>query len=199
MFDYYLPQALRRVSTIHWTPLAAAVRAAQWIEELGIRSVVDVGAGAGKFCVIGALASGAEFQGIEQRAALVEAARALAERFGVSARVRVECGLLNLHAVPSADAYYLYNPFGENLLPREEQIDLDVELSARRFQREVRRFEALLQALPRGRYVLTYNGFGGRVPKSYEELRVDDTLPSVLRLWQKQREGSAREFHDGAC
>jgi predicted RNA methylase len=197
MFDYFLPQALRRVSTCHWTPLVAAARAAQWIDDLDIRSVVDVGAGAGKFCVIGALASAAEFQGIEQRAALVDVAEGLAQRFGVSERVRFRCGALEPRAIPAAEAYYVYNPFGENLLLREEQIDLDVELSTRRFEREVRRFEALMQMLPRGSYILSYNGFGGRMPTTYVELRVDDSLPSVLRLWQKQREGIARDFHDG--
>ena len=57
--------------------------------------------------------------------------------------------------------------------------------------------EAVMQRLPRGSYILTYNGFGGRMPKSYEELRIDETLPSLLRLWRKHREGPARDFHEG--
>jgi len=42
-------EELREVSAEYWTPLRVAVRAAGWLEELGIGSVVDIGAGVGKF------------------------------------------------------------------------------------------------------------------------------------------------------
>lgn len=47
-FDRFLPEALRLVSPAYWTPLAVAKRAADWLEDLGIRTVVDLGSGAGK-------------------------------------------------------------------------------------------------------------------------------------------------------
>jgi hypothetical protein len=185
MFDHYLPRALRSVSPRHWTPLEVVVRAAAWLNDLGITSLVDVGSGAGKFCVAAALASDACFVGIEQREDLVRAARELALRFGVAERVRFEHGTFEPHALPPADAYYVYNPFGENLLRVTEQIDLEVELSAERHAREVTAFEGMLHGLPRGAHLLAYNGFGGRMPASFTELRVDHALPNVLRLLRK--------------
>ena len=65
-FDRFLPAALR-VSHEHWTPLAVALRVAQWLRELHVTTIVDVGAGAGKFCVALALASECEITGVEQR------------------------------------------------------------------------------------------------------------------------------------
>jgi hypothetical protein len=38
---------------------------------------------------------------------------------------------------------------------------------------------------PAGTIVLTYNGFGGLMPASYEACRVSRDLPCVLRLWRK--------------
>jgi SAM-dependent methyltransferase len=185
MFDHYLPRALREVSARHWTPLAVVARVATWLEDLGIRSVVDIGSGAGKFCVAAALASDASFVGLEQRADLVRQARALAQLFGVQARVSFEQGTFTAAALPSADAYYVYNPFGENLLRADEQIDCEVELTAERHARDVIAFETMLDALPRGAHLIAYNGFGGGTPATYSELRSDDSFPNALRLWRK--------------
>jgi predicted RNA methylase len=185
LFDHYLPRALRQVSARHWTPLAVVARAAAWLDDLGIRSLVDVGSGAGKFCVAAALACDTSFVGIEQRGDLVQAARELARLFGVEGRVRFEQAAFTPCALPPADAYYVYNPFGENLLRSDEQIDLEVELSAERHAREVTAFEAMLRALPSGAHLLAYNGFGGAMPATFSELRSDDSLPNALRLWRK--------------
>src|SRR4051812_18571180 len=55
-FDQFLFDPLRALSSQHWTPLAVAARAAEWFEQRNIRTVVDIGSGAGKFCVAAALA-----------------------------------------------------------------------------------------------------------------------------------------------
>lgn len=184
-FDRYLPEELRRVSRQYWTPLAVTLRAAAWLEEAGVRTVVDIGAGAGKFCVAGALASSCDFIGLEHRPRLVGAARILARAFGVAERVTFLEGAFGEVEVPAADAYYLYNPFGENLSPAAEHLDEDVELGGDRFQREVAAFRAFLRTRPAGVYVATFNGFGGLLPDDYVPLRIDRTLPDLLQLWRK--------------
>jgi SAM-dependent methyltransferase len=185
-FDVFLLHELRSVSFQYWTPVAVAARAAAWLDDLGVRTVVDIGSGAGKFCVAAALASSADFLGIEHRPRLVAAARALAQVFGVEERVRFEYATFGEVPAPPADAYYLYNPFGENLFD-DDQLDDTVELSARRFERDVAATEWLLASAPRGTYLLTYNGFGGQVPDGWREVRVADDLPTTLSLWAKDR------------
>lgn len=184
-FDRFLPDDLRVASSEHWTPLAVAVRAARWLQELEVRSVVDLGSGAGKLCVAAALASSCSFLGLEHRPRLVAAARRLAEQFEVEDRARFSEGAVGEIDVPSADAYYLFNPFGENLYTADDWIDGDVELSEERYCRDVAAVEDLLRQAPVGTLVLTYNGFGGRIPWPYKEIRVDRELPSVLRMCQK--------------
>lgn len=184
-FDALLPADLRRASGRFWTPLSVAVRAAQWFGELGVRRVVDIGAGPGKFCVAAALACPCAFTGIEQRPRLVEAARALARTFGVEGRVRFVEGSFGQVATPPADAYYLFNPFGENVLDEEQQLDHDVELGDGRYLRDILAMERLLDAAPRGTCLVTYNGFGGEVPAGYEAVRVFLGLPTELRAWRK--------------
>jgi SAM-dependent methyltransferase len=185
LFDRFLPLELRLVSGQHWTPVEVALRAAEWLEHYGVRSVLDVGAGAGKFCVVAALASNASFVGVEQRTHLVQAAQALAKKFNVAERVEFVHGEFDALA-RVAEAYYLFNPFGENLYGMLGRLDARVEQSGSRYRRDVTAAEHLLERSPAGTFVLTYNGFGGDVPKDYELIRVDRELPNVLGMWRKR-------------
>ena len=54
-FDRFLPDDLRVVSAQCWTPLMVAKHAAQWLDDLNVQTVVDIGSGVGKFCVAAAL------------------------------------------------------------------------------------------------------------------------------------------------
>lgn len=187
-FDRFLPAAAREVASEYWTPLAVALRVSAWLRELEVNTVVDVGAGAGKLCVALALSLGSECEitGVEQRARLVDAARELALLFEVSDRVRFVQAELGHGPLPPAQAYYLYNPFGENLLAASDCIDHDVELDERRHRREVAWFTDQLARAPARTVVVEYNGFGGRMPVGYRELRADPQQRYPLRLWQKR-------------
>jgi predicted RNA methylase len=186
-FDRFLPLELRLVSGQHWTPIDVAVCAAEWLREYQVESVLDIGSGSGKFCVVAALAGGASFVGIEQRERLVHAASDLARAFGVGERVEFVQGAFDERCTRAAEAYYLFNPFGENLYGPQGQLDKHVELGGGRYRRDVAAVERLLRAAPTGTFVVTYNGFGGDVPAGYELLRVDRELPNVLAMWRKRR------------
>jgi hypothetical protein len=186
-FDRFLPIDWRVASIKFWTPLEVVKRAAHWLDELGVRSVVDIGSGVGKFCIAGALSSSCAFIGVEQRPHLATVARNLSRVLGVDGRVTFVDGRFGEMRTPSADCYYLYNPFEENLFPVEEALDGEVELNPSRFRRDLRSFRSLVASLPLGAHVLTYNGVGGRFPDCLEQRRVDRELPAALRLFQKER------------
>jgi hypothetical protein len=184
-FDRLLPEWAQTASSQHWTPLEVVVRAVQWFDEYRIRTVIDIGSGAGKFCVAGALAGHCHFTGLEQRERLVAAGRALVRLFGVESRVHFIQGTLGSAPLPAADAYYLFNPFGENLFGDEGRIDDDVELSPQRRARDLALLGELLDTARAGSYVMTYNGCGMQMPANYRLLCTDRELPNVLSLWRK--------------
>ena len=191
-FDCFLPDELRVVSGQYWTPLVVAKRAASWFDDLRVRTVVDIGSGAGKFCVAAALVGHCRLLGLEQRGRLVASARTLARLFDVDDRVSFVEGVLGQIATPVADAYYLYNPFGEYLFHSNDHRDNDVKRRDERYARDVATVQDILHRARFGTCVLTYNGFGGQVPSSYRQIRVDNTLPNTLRLWRKQRNTKGR-------
>lgn len=183
LFDRFLPHRLRLASGVFWTPLVVAARAAGWFADAGVTSVVDIGSGAGKFCVAAALGTTCRYVGLEHRPRLVAAARRLARQFGVDDRVQFIAASVDPRTTPLADAYYLYNPFGENRFGPDDHLDEDVELGEDRYLRDIAAVEELLRRAPAGTRVVTYNGFGGVVPDGYVQVRVDRTLPNMLRMW----------------
>ena len=190
-FDRFLPRDLREVSEHYWTPLPVVKRAAEWLAELRIRTVVDIGSGAGKFCVAAALLTDARFIGLEHRRSLVESARSLARAFGVSHRVTFVHGALGAVATPRADTYYLYNPFADYWFnSSRDDTDREVTFDSVRREDDIAAVERLIRRSTVGTTVLTYNSFGGRMPECCDLLHLEWALPGPLRLWRKQRDSA---------
>lgn len=189
MFDLVYPEAVRRVSSRFWTPVEVARTAARWLHAEGARSVLDVGSGAGKFCIVASLTTGQAFKGLEQRAELVEAACTASQAYGAATDFRH--GTVETFDPAAFDGFYLFNPFAENLYPPQEQYDTRPELSALRYSHDVSIFEHWLDHASPGTCVVTYHGFGGRMPRSYALLRSLHKGSGRMRLWKKVRAGFA--------
>ena len=184
-FDRFLPDDLRTVSRHYWTPLRVVGRAAAWLRETQARSVIDIGSGAGKFCVAIALLTRCRVMGLEHRASLVSAARDLAEVFAVDDRVTFTHGDLSMAAGLSGDCYYFFNPFGDYTFESPRFAEPEVVFSPETQRRDIEAVAALLSQAPLGTFVITYNGYGGTIPAGYEQVDVAVHLPGTLRLWKK--------------
>ncbi len=188
-FDALYPEPIRAASARFWTPLTVASRAARLLARHGARRVLDLGSGAGKFCLVAAcLRPEMELVGVEQRPHLVEAATVAASRLGLS-NVRFHAGDATTFSWSEIEGLYLYNPFGENKCREDERLDHTVELSAPRFLADVGRVVGALAAAPPGLTMVTYHGFGGPIPASWELVAAEPTHTDWLRVWEKQRPG----------
>jgi predicted RNA methylase len=194
VFDAVYPCWAQEVSHRFWTPVHVAVDAATALRRAGATHVLDVGSGVGKFAVVAALAAGLNVTGVEHRPQLVASARSAAARYQAS--VRFVCARIEEVDARAFDAFYLFNPFGENLVGADEQLDDAVTLSSKRFAEDVTLVERWLEDAPAGTSLVTYNGFGGRIPGSY---RMTSSQPSgrhFVRLWRKRdvRRGKKYSF-----
>ncbi len=190
-FDCWLPAEQQTISDRFWTQVGVSIRVTRWLHERGIERVLDVGSGVGKFCVVGAMATPMVFTGVEQRPYLVEAARTLAARFGVAPRATFVTGRLEAVDFRDFDALYFYNPFGENRFPAADHLDDTVELDRKRFDRDIAEAEYLLERMPKGAHLATYNSYGGRVPDSFDLIHTKVAGHNLLRLWCKSARASA--------
>ncbi len=145
-FDGIFPAAIRKLSPLFWTPVAVAVEAARLLVTSPGTRVLDVGCGPGKFCLLAAALTEGAFTGVDQRAELLTVAR--------HAAAQLEIGDIRfLHAnitdVPFGeyDAFYVFNPFEENM--HGNKIDSDVPLSPKLFRHYTRYVADQLGRSPR--------------------------------------------------
>lgn len=180
-FDRLIPRELQHLSANHWTPLDIAVRAATLLCPTAQTRILDVGSGIGKLCTVGALSTLGTWVGVEQHEPLVRTASCLARKLGVGGRTRF------LHADAFSldwneyDALYFYNPFELSLFG-------DQSLNPRR-STQIARVQQRLAALPNATRVVTFHGFGGVMPETFE-LLYHERVPACgldLALWMQRR------------
>ncbi len=190
IFDLLFPAHIRTVSSRFWTPVAIARKAAKLLAT-GTGPILDVGAGVGKFCIIGALTTEAAFHGVEHRHELVVIANAVIDALGLSGRARLTHGTLDDVDWPRYSSFYFCNPFEENIFPEARRFDDNIPLNKTRFHQDTARTESILDAAPVGSRVVTFHGLGARVPATYRLLPEETRGNPLLRSWIKVDEGSA--------
>jgi len=128
-FDGLYPEKVQKHSFIHWTPIEIIETAIDWLQINEKSKVLDIGSGAGKFCLLGSLMSKASFTGVEKRKDLSDVAIQLSEKLDLknvsfinSDLVEVDFNLFN--------AFYYYNPFCE-YIAEFDRIDETLHLRPR--------------------------------------------------------------------
>ena len=181
-FSKLLPQYLQRSSDMFFTPIRIATTAAQWLTEDGKKRVLDIGAGVGKFCITGAKYTDSYFYGIEYRPSLVEIANEIIDQFGL-ANVSVHAGDMMDVDFQSFDAFYLFNPFCENLFFNKRLND-EVELFDRLYIYYFQNTRLPLSQTKPGTRLVTYYGNGFEVPESFKKIK--EAEGCSLKLWIQQ-------------
>jgi SAM-dependent methyltransferase len=186
-FDRVYPATIRGLSRRHWTPVHVGRRVAELLRNAGVRRVLDVGAGVGKFALVAATAEPTlTIVGVEQRPRLVRIARVVAFRLGIDNALFIE-GDATTARWRDFDGIYFFNPLAENLFGKADRIDNDVELSNSKFVHDALRVEGALRVAPTGTVVVTYHGSSTRIPSSYEVVHAERAGSDWLRVWTKAR------------
>jgi SAM-dependent methyltransferase len=166
----------------HWTPLRVTKTIVDFLTPGNKEHVLDIGSGVGKFCLAAACYKPAAFfEGIEQRAALVEIAK--------RAQVRLQVGNVNfLHGdftnvnFDEYDHFYFFNSFYENL-SGEYVIDDNIELSGELYNYYTHCLYKKLSEMPPGTRVVTYHSLEDELPLSYRT--VGSKFNNRLKFWIK--------------
>ena len=172
-----IPDDLRHLSSMHWTPAKVAVRAASLLCASHSTRILDVGSGVGKVCSIGALSTPGLWCGVEQHAPLVSTATQLARALGVAERTRFIQADVFAIDWNEYDALYFYNPF--------ELALFDAPATEPSSTVQIARVQQRLAALPNCTRVVTFHGFGGVMPATFD-LLYHERIPGVgldLALW----------------
>jgi SAM-dependent methyltransferase len=181
VFDLIYPQAIREQSSCHWSPVNVCRLAAKWLVTSPGTRVLDIGCGPGKFCIVGATTTKGRFTGIEQRSRLARAARDLIQRHAI-AQVQIVHGNITEIDFREFEAFYLFNPFQENVFP-SLRIDFEVELEPKLYAQYIDHVQRQLVGMPLGTRVATYCGDASEIPAGYECQQ--QAFDNKLKLWVK--------------
>ena len=183
-FDRIYSERIRKLSPLQWTPVRVATEAVKFLVAGPGTRVLDIGCGPGKFCLVAATLANGHFTGIEQRADLASAARAAANVLGLT-NVEIMRGNVSDIAFADYDAFYLFNPFEENMACGHK-IDSAVPLSPILFKKYNNHVAAQLGLRPIGTRVVTYAGYADEIPSCYD---CESTLfRDELKFWIKKRD-----------
>jgi SAM-dependent methyltransferase len=180
-FDAIFPERIRELATTHWTPVAVAKLAADYLVDVPGTRVLDIGSGAGKFCVIGAVHTKGHFTGVEQRQELVDVANEIAAVYWLPNVSFLRKNIMSI-VFGDYDAFYFYNSFHENV-DVINKIDDTQTLSDELYHSYSTYVCAQLTLLPIGTRVVTYHSPLDIIPGNY---RLQHTLlGGALRFWER--------------
>lgn len=182
-FNAMYPRNIGRIAEKHFTPVAVAKTASEFLVTSADTKVLDIGSGAGKFCMVGAMHTAGHFTGIEQRTALVELSKRLS---GAYALRNISFIIGNVTSVRFSDfnAFYIYNSFYENIDVRDS-IDNSVVVNPPLYNAYLNYTLEQLSSLARGTRLATYYTTDAIVPSSFE--LVNKLYEGKLNFWIKER------------
>jgi len=183
VFDLLYSEKVRELSDMHWTPIATVIQALDFLPKENKLRILDVGSGVGKFCIVGALCSKHNFFGIEQRDYLVKEAESIKGIFP-SARIVFRNGDALDYDWSKFDVLYFFNPFYLSNDP-SERIDNSLPFGTRPFFQSVKKTKIRLKGVPIGTLVLTYYGYGSKMPPCFKLRKFQRCHSGELALWEK--------------
>jgi hypothetical protein len=183
-FDAIYPAELRKFTRLHFSPIEISRHVAMFLtEEKPQAKILDIGSGAGKFCLIGSKCTAGHFVGIERRASLHVIAEQIAEFYSFQ---NVEFILDNItqHSLKPYDAFYIFNSFYENI-SFDENITDEVSLQQPNYDTFSAYVKQELEKMPIGTRLATYFCSKSIAPDSYELQQ--NTFNENLKLWIKKQ------------
>jgi SAM-dependent methyltransferase len=180
-FDAIYPENIRRIADRHWSPVAVSKTASEFLVRCAGTRVLDIGSGAGKFCMIGAATTRGYFTGVEHRLRLVELSTTLSSRYNLQ-NVKYIHATVNLIDFRNYDAFYFFNSFYEHINVHH-RIDDSVTMDVQTYEAHVSDMVEQLSRLPLGTRLATYATLQSVVPGNFQ--LVDSLYYGSLNLWEK--------------
>jgi SAM-dependent methyltransferase len=182
-FDQLYPEYMQRLARRHWTPLAIARLAAGFLAADDHVRILDIGSGAGKFCLAAAYYKPRAFYyGVEQRKRLFSNAEATRETLGIR-QVSFIHGNFTQLDFRNYDHFYFYNSFYENLAGTDK-IDDSIDYSGELYNYYNRYLYKQLEKKPAGTKLVTFHSLGDEIPQSYHVVGTE--VEDLLKFWIKE-------------
>ncbi len=178
-FNSIYPVHINKFSRSHWTPIRVAKVAARFLAATPGSRVLDIGSGAGKFCMIGSVFTKGHFTGVEQRESLYEISNRLVQCYRLPNVEFIYTNIMNVK-FRKYDAFYFFNSFYENI-EQSRAIDNTVEIDRGLYEVYSEYMLEQLSSMPIGTRLATY--WSDEVPRGYQ--LQSEKFDGLLKMWVK--------------
>jgi SAM-dependent methyltransferase len=180
-FNVIYPERIRTLARRHWTSVAVAKQAAEFLVDKPGTRVLDIGSGPGKFCMVGASYTKGYFTGVEQRQDLVELSKRISRSHRISNVNFIHSNITSVK-LKDYDAFYFYNSFHENI-DSSAKIDETINASIELYDLYHQYLYEQLCLAPKGSRLATYRSTLKEVPSNYQlQYSLYD---GALKFWKK--------------
>ena len=181
-FNQLYPLSIQALARKHWTPLRVAKKAAAFLATQNAVRILDIGSGAGKFCLAAAYYQPrALYYGIEQRERLISHAKTTKEILGLDNAGFIHGNFTQLD-FKNYDHFYFFNSFYENLAGTHK-IDDSIDYSGELYNYYNRYLYKQLEQKPAGTRLATFHSLEDEIPRSYHVVGTE--LNNLLKYWIK--------------
>lgn len=180
-FDTIFPAQIRTLSAAHFTPIEESIAASRFLAGIPEAKVLDIGSGAGKFCMIGAACTTGHFTGVEQRGNLCAISEQIAADYHLSNVRFIHSNITDI-AFEDYNAFYFFNPFYEHIF-RNGGIDEAITLDKNLYTHYVAYVKEQLGNMPEGTRLVTFHTHAEQIPDTYLARSVSED--ERLVMWEK--------------
>lgn len=180
-FNSVYPEKIRMLARKHWTSVSVAKAASEYLVEKPGTKVLDIGSGAGKFCMIGAANTKGHFTGVEQRFELIKLSRSLSDSYFIHNAKFIHANITSIN-LRDYDAFYFYNSFYENI-DRLNKIDCTVTLDIQLYHLYSMYIVEQFTSLPLGARLVTFCSPLNIIPRTFR--LQDSSHGGLLKFWEK--------------
>lgn len=182
-FNQLYTKDIQYLANRHWTPLNVAISASRFLAVEPNQKILDIGSGAGKFCLTGAYYyPNTFFYGIEQRKKLVETADAIKNLLPLKNVAFIHGNFTKLN-LSRFDHFYFYNSFYENL-DGTAKIDDSIAYSGELYNYYNAYLFKQLEGVRPGTRLATYHAIGIEIPSCFHIVGSDQD--NLLRFLIKE-------------
>lgn len=181
-FDQLYPLPIQSMTSLHWSPLNIAKKAAHYLAADYNARILDIGSGVGKFCLAAAYYKPKAFYyGVEQRKSLVRCAE-IANDVLLFQNVSFFHGNFTVLDFRNYDHFYFYNSFYENLIGAD-RIDNSILYTAELYNYYNRYLYRQLERKPIGTKIATFHSLEDEIPPCYRSEASE--FDNLLKFWIK--------------
>ncbi|HWB27783.1 MAG TPA: methyltransferase domain-containing protein [Chitinophagaceae bacterium] len=182
-FNKLYPPYIQQLARKHWTPLEVCKLAAEFLVTGDGVKILDIGSGAGKFCIAAAYYQpNAIYYGVEQRQNLALHAEDVKNRLGFTNAAFIHGNFTALDFT-EYNHFYFYNSFYEHIID-DGHIDENIPFSKETYRQYNEQLFALLEKMPAGTRLVTYHVTRAEIPSYFKITReeVDGFLKFCVKV-----------------